>query len=62
MDQKAGRRRGAILWFVASALSFVAAILTYSGEGRIKWTLLAATFFLAAMGFSTLRRWKSDAN
>jgi hypothetical protein len=32
--------------------------LTYGGEGEIKWPLLAAAFFLAAMGFSTLRRSK----
>lgn len=53
-------QRGAILWFIASALSFIAALLAYTGEGEIKWPLLAATFFMAAMGFSSLKRSKSD--
>lgn len=62
MDKKSGLRRGAILWFIASALSLTAAILTFSGERKIKWPLLAATVFMAAMGFSSLRRSKSDGN
>lgn len=49
-----------MLWFIASALSLTAAVVTYAGEGRLKWPLLAATVFLAAMGFSSLRRSKSD--
>jgi len=59
LDKKVGLKRGAILWFIASALSLIAALLTYTGEGEIKWPLLAATFFMAAMGFSSLRRSKS---
>jgi len=59
LEKRVGLQRGAILWFIASALSLVAALLTYTGEGEIKWPLLAATFFMAAMGFSTLRRSKS---
>ena len=53
-------RTAAILWLVAAALSLVAAVLTYSGEGRIKWVLLAATVFMAALGFRSLRRSGSD--
>ena len=53
-------RNAAILWFVASALSLAAAVITYTGDREIKWPLLAATIFLAAMGVSTLRRSKSD--
>lgn len=53
-------RSAAILWFVASALALAAAVITYSDERQIKWPLLAATVFLAAMGFSTLRRSRSD--
>jgi hypothetical protein len=52
-------RRAATLWFVASALSLAAAVLTYSDGGQIKWPLIAATIFLAAMGFSSLRRSRS---
>jgi hypothetical protein len=51
-----GLRRAAMLWFIASALSLAAAVITYSGEGQIKWPLIAAAVFLAAMGFSSLRR------
>jgi hypothetical protein len=54
--ESSGTRRAAVLWFVASALSLTAAVLTYTGEGRIKWPLIAATVFLAAMGISSLRR------
>ena len=53
-------RTAAILWFVASALSLIAAVITYTGDRQIKWPLLAATVFLAAMGVSTLRRSRSD--
>jgi hypothetical protein len=35
-------------------------LLTYGEEGLIKWPLFAATIFMAAMGFSSLRRSKSD--
>lgn len=59
MAESSDPRRAALLWFVASALSLAAAVLTYSGEGLIKWPLIAATVFLAAMGFSTLRRSRS---
>jgi hypothetical protein len=54
--ESSGTRRAAVLWFVASALSLTAAVLTYTGEGLIKWPLIAATVFLAAMGISSLRR------
>jgi hypothetical protein len=53
-------RRAAILWFIASGLSLTAAILTYSGEGQIKWPLFAATVFMAILGFRTLKRARSD--
>jgi hypothetical protein len=49
-------RVAAILWFFASALFLTATVLNYSKEGAIKWTLLAATLFMAAMGITTLRR------
>jgi hypothetical protein len=52
-------RRAAILWFVASGLSLIAAVVTYSTDHEIKWSLLAATVFLGAMGGSNLRRSKS---
>jgi hypothetical protein len=55
-----GLRRAAILWFTASVLFLVAALVTYGGEGQIKWPLFAATAAMAAMGFSSLRRSRSD--
>ena len=60
MVNASGQRRAAILWFIASALSLTAAMITYGGERQIKWSLFAATVFLAAMGFSSLRRSRSD--
>jgi hypothetical protein len=56
LDKKSSLRREAILWFIAPALSLAAALVTYGGEGQIKWPLLAATVFMAAMGFNSLRR------
>jgi hypothetical protein len=49
-------RTAAILWFVASACSFLAAVITYSANGQINWSLFAAAVFTAAIGFSVLRR------
>ena len=49
-------KKTAILWFVASALSLAAALLRYGSDEEVRWPLLAAVVFLAAMGFSTLRR------
>lgn len=60
MDQQTGLRRAAILWFIAAALSLAAALLTYGTEGQIKWPLLAATLFMAAVGFRSLRRSRRD--
>src|SRR5687768_5132944 len=34
-------RRAAILWFVAAALSLIAAVITYTEGREIKWPLLA---------------------
>ncbi|HZI66934.1 MAG TPA: hypothetical protein VFF17_10255 [Thermoanaerobaculia bacterium] len=52
-------RVAAGLWFTASALSLAAAVIHYAGNGEIKWFLLAASLFTAAVGYSTLRRSKS---
>ena len=57
---KASDRRAAMLWFLASALSLTAAVIRYASDGELRWPLLAATVFLAAMGFNSLRRSKSD--
>jgi len=54
------RRRVATLWFIASGLALIAAGVTYARAGEIRWSLLAATVFLAAMGFRSLRRSRSD--
>ena len=54
-------RTAGILWLIASALSLAGALITYSGGGEIKWSLVAATVFLAVMGFTTLWRSRSDS-
>jgi len=46
----------AALWLAAAALAFAAAVVTYTRSGGIEFALLAATLFLAAMGFGVLRR------
>ena len=56
MDKTARIRLTAILWLAAAALAFAAAVVTYTRSGEIRFTLLAATLFLAAMGFGVLRR------
>ena len=50
---------GAVLWFAAAVLAVAAAVVTYVRGGEIKWTLLVAAVFLAAMGFGAVRRSKS---
>ena len=52
-------RVGALLWLAAAALAFIAAVVTYTRTGELKVTLLGATLFLAAVGFSLLRRSRS---
>ncbi|HVE66488.1 MAG TPA: hypothetical protein VNC59_07900 [Thermoanaerobaculia bacterium] len=49
-------RAGALLWLVAAALAFIAAVVAYTRTGELKVTLLGATLFFAAMGFGFLRR------
>ena len=56
MDKTARIRLTAILWLAAAALAFAAAVVTYTRSGEIRVALLAATLFLAAMGFGVLRR------
>lgn len=60
MAKVSGGRRAAMLWFLASALSLTATVINYASDRQLKWPLLAATVFLAAMGFSSLRRSRSD--
>ena len=62
MTNASGLGRAALLWFTAAALSLAAALLTYTGEGQVKWPLLAATVFMSAMGFSSLRRARPGAD
>ena len=52
-------RIAAGLWFTAAALSLIAAVITYTSEGRIKWFLLAASLFTAILGFRTLKSSRS---
>lgn len=51
--------RASVLWFIAAVLALAAAAVAYGRHGEIKWALLAAAMFLAAMGVSSLRRSKS---
>jgi hypothetical protein len=53
----AGRSRlPALLAFVAAVLAAVAAGIAYARRRELKWSLLAAALFLAAMGWSALKR------
>lgn len=56
MPENSRTKLTATLWFVAAALALIAALLNYSESGKLRWPLLAAAFFMAAMGVSTLRR------
>jgi hypothetical protein len=56
------RRRGAILWFIATACSLLAGVIHWSKDGEIKWALFAAAVFMAIMGASTLRRSRSSGD
>lgn len=57
MPEHSRTKLTAILWFVAAALALTAAVLNYTESGAFRWPLLAAAFFLGAMGVSTL--WRS---
>lgn len=45
----------AILWFVAAACALTAFTIR-AASGEMKWYLAAAGVFLAAMGFSAVRK------
>lgn len=51
----------AILWFVAAGLSLTAAVLRMVKGEPVKWPLLAATFFMAVLGWTALRQSRSSA-
>ena len=59
MPNVSNPRVAAGLWLTAATLSLIAAVITYSSEGRIKWFLLAASVFMAILGFRTLRSSRS---
>ena len=48
-------RTVATLWLIAAACSLTAAVLTYSSDHQVKWALLAAAVFMAALGVTKLR-------
>jgi hypothetical protein len=52
-------RRLAVLWFVATGLALAAALIGWSNDGEIEWSLFAGAAFTAVMGWSALRRSKS---
>jgi hypothetical protein len=54
-----GQRLAAALAFIAAALALVAAVVNYTRQAEIKWSLLAATAFLVALGLAALRRSRS---
>jgi hypothetical protein len=56
LDKASRIRLTAILWLAAAAFAFAAAVVTYTRTGEVEVPLLAATLFLAAMGFGVLRR------
>jgi len=49
----------ATLYYVASALAFVALALNFVGDGRFKFPLAAAVLFLAVMGERSRRQIRS---
>lgn len=59
MNRKSTSNRAAMLWFLAAALSLIAAVLNYVNEGVLRWPLPAATLFLGAMGVVMLMRARS---
>jgi len=50
MSGRSGRNPARVLWFVAAALATIAAAVGYFRKGEVRWSLLAAAVFLAAMG------------
>ena len=50
MSGRSGGDPARVLWFVAAALATIAAAVGYFQKGEIRWSLLAAAVFLAAMG------------
>ena len=59
MAEESRTKLAAILWFVAALLALAAAAVNYSRNGGIKWFLLAAAFFLIALGVNARRRSKA---
>lgn len=55
-DRPAGRKATAVLWFIAGALAWIAAIIRYSRGHEVKWTLAFAGLFCVAVGITALRR------
>jgi hypothetical protein len=53
-------RRVAVLWFVAAGLSLIAAVLRLMNDEPVQWPLLAATLFMAALGWTALRQSRSS--
>ena len=56
MDRAAKIRFTALLWLIAAALAFLAAVIAYTKSGEVRAAYLAAAVFLAEMGFGMLRR------
>jgi hypothetical protein len=45
-----------ILSIIAAALAFTAAIIRYSADGEVRWSLIAAAAFILAFGVGAKRR------
>ena len=54
------QRRVAVLWFVAAALSLIAALIRLVNDEPVRWPLLAATLFMAILGWSALPQSRSS--
>ena len=46
------RNLAPVLGLIAGALAWTAALITYLNEGVIKWNLIAAGVFIAAISFA----------
>ena len=58
MTPERSARLTLILSIVAAGLAFAAAVVAFVKDGEIKWTLIAAGFFILTFGISAKGRLK----
>ena len=56
MTDKIPKRRLAVLWFIAAALSFIAVAIRFSDDGEMNWPIVASGTFCLIMGIAALAR------